>query len=102
MFPLIYLSSFLIASFLVTVLLGRYMSKVFDNKPTLLTPVMSPIETFILRLAGIKNTGSQRWTRYALDFVLFNLVCGILTFFILCFQNLLPLNPLKLAGMDPW
>jgi K+-transporting ATPase ATPase A chain len=102
MFAWIYLFIFLIASLSVTVLLGGYMAKVFDGKPTLLTQVMKPIEKWCLRLAGIKNTESQHWTRYALDFVLFNLVCGILTFFILCFQNTLPLNPLKLAGMEPW
>lgn len=102
MFTLIYISLFLIASLLVTVLLGGYMAKVFDRKPTLLTPVMGPVEKLTLRLAGINNTESQRWTRYALDFVLFNLACGIFTFFILCFQHLLPLNPLHLAGMEPW
>lgn len=102
MFPLMYFASFLTVSLIVTVSLGSYIAKVFDHKETLLTPILSPVETFILRIAGIKNTKPQRWTRYALDFLLFNLACGILTFFILCFQNLLPLNPLKLSGMEAW
>jgi len=102
MFDWVYLLLFLVSSFLVTILLGSYMAKVFDYKPTLLTPVLEPLEKLLLRLAGVTSTESQRWTRYTLDFILFNLVCGILTFLILCFQHILPLNPLKLAGMEPW
>jgi len=102
MFELTYLLLFLAASFLMTIFLGRYMSKVFDHKPTWLTPILAPLEKLALSLAGIKSTESQRWTSYALDLVLFNLVCGIVTFLILCFQHVLPLNPLKLAGMEPW
>src|SRR5271154_3420265 len=98
----IYLFIFLAVSIIVTLLLGRYMAKVFDNQPTWLTPMMGPIERLFLGLAGIKNTASQHWTKYILDFVLFNLICGIITFLILCFQNVLPMNPLKLAGMEPW
>ncbi|HEY9687397.1 MAG TPA: potassium-transporting ATPase subunit KdpA [Coleofasciculaceae cyanobacterium] len=102
MFSWMYLGLFLAASLLLTILLGRYMAKVFDGQPTLLTPILAPLEKLILRIAGIPNTESQHWTRYAQDLVLFNLVCGVITFLILCFQHLLPLNPLKLAGMEPW
>ena len=102
MFDWFYLLLFLLTSFLVTILLGRYMAKVFDYQPTLLTPIMAPVEKLLLGLSGINSTESQPWTRYTLDFVLFNLVCGIITYFILCFQHVLPLNPLGLAGMEPW
>lgn len=102
MFEITYILIFLIISFLITPVMGGYMAKVFDNQSTLSTPVLDPLEKFALRLAGVKNTESQSWKRYALDFVVFNLFCGLITFFILCFQNLLPLNPLHLAGMEPW
>lgn len=102
MFDLMYLMGFLAASFLITILLGGYMGKVFDEQPTFLTPILKPIEMFCLRFVGIQNPESQSWKAYASDFVLGNLFCGIVTFLILCFQNILPLNPLKLSGMEPW
>lgn len=102
MFNWTYLLAFLATSFLVTVPLGSYMARVFDNKSTWLTFMMVPIEKGFLRLSGIQSTEAQRWTRYTLDFVLFNLTCGLITYLVLCFQNQLPLNPLKLSGMEPW
>jgi len=102
MFDIVYLLSFLAIGFLLTVVLGDYMAKVFDGHPTWLTPIMRPIETLVLRLAGVRSLEPQSWSRYALDFMLFNLVCGVITFFILCFQQFLPLNPLKLPGMEAW
>lgn len=102
MFAVTYLIMFLVTSLLATILLGRYMARVFDNQPTLLTPLLEPLEKLCLRFAGISHADTQRWQRYTVDFILFNLVCGMITFLILCFQNLLPLNPLKLTGMEPW
>ncbi|MDH4379570.1 MAG: potassium-transporting ATPase subunit KdpA [Vampirovibrionales bacterium] len=102
MFEITYLLFFLVASLLITVCLGGYMAKVFNYQPTLLTPIFEPIEKLSLYITGIQSTGSQHWKQYAFDFLLFNLVCGFVTFLILSFQHLLPLNPLHLAGMEPW
>jgi potassium-transporting ATPase potassium-binding subunit len=102
MFTLIYMLMFFVASFAITVLLGRYMAAVFDGKKTFLSPVLQPLETLILKLTGLQRIDSQKWQAYALDFVVFNLCCGMLMFGVLIFQDSLPLNPLKLAGMEPW
>lgn len=102
MFEWAYVLIFLAVSILLTVILGGYMAQVFDGKPTFLTPLFAPIEKGWLWLSGIKSTGSQSWQKYALDFVVFNFFCGLLAFFVLHFQHLLPLNPLNLAGMEPW
>lgn len=102
MFALFYLLAFLGCGLAMTVILGRYMANVFDNHPTFLTPLLQPIEDGILKLAGTGNKQPSGWKQYAFDFLLFNLCCGVLMFFVLTFQQALPLNPLHLPGMEPW
>ncbi len=102
MFTFVYMVIFLIASLLITVLLGKYIAAVFEGQNTVLTPILSPLERLLLWLIGESRPKSQHWTRYLFDFLLFNFCCGLFTYFILCFQDKLPINPLKLAGMEPW
>lgn len=89
---------FLGASLAITVLLGQYMANVFDGRFSFL----KPFENMCLSLAGISFPASQAWQKYAKDFLLFNLLCGLLSFIVLLFQHVLPLNPLGLSGMEPW
>ena len=96
------LIAFLLASLLATVALGHYMARVFDDQKTWLQPALSPIEGGLLKLSGAYPAESQPWQRYAKDFVLMNLACGFITFLVLLFQDKLPLNPLKLSGMEPF
>jgi K+-transporting ATPase ATPase A chain len=102
MAAVLYFAVFLLTSLLLTVLSGRYMAAVFDGRKTLFSPLLQHVETMILRLCGIRQSTGQVWWHYALDFVVFNLCCGVLLFFVLSFQHILPLNPLKLPGIEPW
>lgn len=102
MFDWAYLFLFLVTSFMVTISLGPYMADVFDGKPTFLTPLLTPVEKFIFKISGIQDTKSQTWQKYALDFISFNLFCGLVAFLLLTTQHALPLNPLGLQGMEAW
>lgn len=102
MFEWVYIFIFLVTSFLITMLLGQYMAKVFDNQNTLLTAVLAPVERLSLQVIGVHRPECQPWQQYATDFILFNLFCGLFAFIILICQHLLPLNPLHLPGMEPW
>lgn len=93
---------FLLTSFAITVLLGGYMARVFDGQRTWLSPVLEPIEGFLLKITGMASGPQQSWQAYAGHLLLFNLCCGLLAFFILIFQGDLPLNPLNYPGMEPW
>ena len=55
---------FTIATSLV---LGRYMFKVFTGGRTLLDPVLLPIERLILRLTGVRPDAQQTWQRYSIS-----------------------------------
>ncbi len=97
-----YFILFLVASLLVTIGLGRYMARVYEDQHTFLTPILAPLENIFLKLSALNHCESMGWKEYTKAVVLFNLCCGFLVFFVLYFQNGLPLNPLHLAGMEPW
>ena len=46
--------------------LGSYMAHVFAGEPTLLRPVLSPLERLLYRIAGVDPSKEQGWLDYAL------------------------------------
>ena len=89
---------FTIATSLV---LGRYMFKVFTGKRTALDPVLVPIEKLVLRLIGVDADEQQGWKQYSVSLLVSNIVMWVATFAIVSIQHLLPLNPDAIAGMEP-
>ena len=86
----------------VTPLLGGYMKRVFEGERTLLSPVLRPVEGLFYRLSGVRPEEEQPWKQYTVALILFN-VLGFLALFLLqLLQGILPLNPEKLAGVEPW
>lgn len=99
-------NSFLqIAFYLATLLLlvkplGGYMAKVYQNKPTFLTNLLAPLETFIYRLSGINRDEEMRWTDYAISLLMFNLLGFVTVFLLQLLQANLPLNPQNLPNVS--
>ena len=94
---LILLFLFIVTIFAIPV--GKYMSKVFTGKETLITPVIRPFEKFIYRISSIDENQEMTWKRYAYALLIFNII-GILFLFVLqLIQNLLPLNPADMSGV---
>ncbi|QII38368.1 potassium-transporting ATPase subunit KdpA [Rouxiella badensis] len=92
----------LLATFLLSIAAGRYLSRVVTDQKTLLDPLFNPIDNVIYRIVG-KNTCSQpmNWKKYTINMLATNLVMALLIYLILILQNHFPLNPLKLSGMEP-
>lgn len=94
---LILLFLFIVTIFAIPV--GKYMSKVFTGKETLITPVIRPFEKFIYRISSIDENQEMTWKRYAYALLIFNII-GILFLFVLqLIQNLLPLNPADMSSV---
>jgi potassium-transporting ATPase potassium-binding subunit len=94
---LILLFLFIVTIFAIPV--GKYMSKVFTGKETLITPVIRPIEKFIYRISSVDENQEMTWKRYAYALLIFNII-GILFLFVLqLIQNFLPLNPADMASV---
>ena len=84
-----------------TVVLGRYMYRVYFAPTAPGDAVFLPVERRIYRLAGIDPEGEQRWTSYALSLLTFSLVGVLLSYGLLRWQGHLPLNPDHLTGLKP-
>ena len=84
-----------------SLLLGRYMFKVFTGGRTLLDPIFVPIERLVLRVVGVKADEQQDWKQYSVSLLISNVVMWLATWTIVTLQNLLPLNPDGIGNMEP-
>jgi len=81
--------------------LGRYMAQVFTGQRTILDPIFLPIERLVLRLTGVDPDQQQDWKQYSVSLLISNVVMWLATFAIVSRQQVLPLNPDGIAGMEP-
>jgi len=81
-------------------LLGPYVSKVFERKPSRLDRILDPVENTIYRLGGINPSRTMNWKQYAFSLMFLNIVQMALAFFIFMFQDRLPLNPQGFPGLN--
>jgi K+-transporting ATPase ATPase A chain len=91
---------FLIVLTLLVKPLGTYMTNVFQDKRTFLSPILMPIEDLIYKAAGIKHDEEMDWKDYAKALLLFNGLGIIVLFLILLLQGNLPLNPQGFPGFS--
>ena len=90
------------ALLLITKPLGLYLVCVLDaHGRTFLDPIVKPLERLTYRLCGINPEREQSWRGYVFSLLAFSALGMLFTYFILRFQHLLPLNPQKLAGVEP-
>ncbi len=90
--------AFTIATSLV---IGRYMFKVFTGQRTLLDPALVPIERLILRVTGVDANQQQDWKQYSVSLLVSNVVMWIATFAVVSMQQWLPINPDGISNMEP-
>jgi K+-transporting ATPase ATPase A chain len=85
-----------IIMFLLTVILanplGKYISKVFKGEKNI-TDFMNPLERFIYRTSGINPNESMNWKQFLKAMLTINMLWLFYAFFLLIFQDKLPLNP---------
>ena len=84
-----------------SLLVGRYMFRIFTGKRTLLDPIFGPIERLVLKLTGVNPEETQDWKRYALSMMISNVFMWLATFAVVSLQKHLPLNPDGIANMEP-
>ncbi|HVU34873.1 MAG TPA: potassium-transporting ATPase subunit KdpA [Opitutaceae bacterium] len=87
---------------LITKPLGLYLVRVLDvDGRTWLDPVVRPFERLTYRLCGIDPRREQSWRGYTFAMLAFSFVGMLFTYFILRYQDHLPLNPQHLPGLSP-
>jgi len=93
--------AFLLAIFLVTPVLGRYMARVFTHQPTWLDPLVRPVERLVYRLTGVDETHEMRWNEYAVALLLFSFVSMMVLYAMQRLQSVLPWNPQQFGAVAP-
>ena len=87
---------------LVTKPLGLYLVQVLDVRgKTWLDPFVRPVERLTYRICGIDPQSEQNWIGYGFALLAFSLIGLLSTYFILRFQDHLPLNPQGFPGLSP-
>jgi potassium-transporting ATPase potassium-binding subunit len=93
-----------IVTFLLTVLLaiplGKYFARVFSGERTI-TDFMNPLERFIFRICSIDPKKSMNWKEFLKAMLTINLLWFVYGFFMLIYQDKLPLNPDGNPGQTP-
>ncbi len=92
----------LLAIFLVSIPLGRYMGRIVMGRPTKLDRIFDPIDNAIYFLIGRRVAAqAMTWRTYTVHMLVTNLVMAIIIYLVLSFQNHLPLNQLNFPAVDP-
>ena len=90
-----------IAFYLVVLLalakpLGAYMASVFEGRARWL----APLENLVYRLCGVKPAEDMGWKRYLWGVLWFNFIGFGAVYALQRLQDLLPLNPMKMAAVS--
>ena len=92
----------IIASFAITLLiaipLGKYLAKMFAGEKVW-TDFLKPLERFLFKLSGINPNEPMNWKQFLKAMMTINILWLVYGFFVLIFQDKLPLNPDKNPGM---
>lgn len=94
----------IIASFFITLLiaipLGKYLAKMFAGEKVW-TDFLKPLEQGIFKLAGINPNAPMNWKQFLKAMLTINILWLVYGFFVLIYQDKLPLNPDGNPGMTP-
>jgi K+-transporting ATPase ATPase A chain len=86
----------------VSVPVGRYLARVVGDQTTALDCLLDPVDSFIYLLIGRRICSQPMdWKSYTLHMLATNFVMAAIIFLVLVFQDYLPLNPQRFAGMEP-
>ena len=91
---------YLVFLVVLAVPLGRYIAHVMDGKKTFLTPVLGGAENATYKLLHVDPNEQMGWKKYCVAVFLFSGFGLVLLFLLQVFQNVLPLNPQQLPGVN--
>jgi len=81
--------------------LGLYMARIYVGDLPVTVRWLRPLEMGLYRMAGVKPDEGMSWLRYALAFLVFNLLGLLVVYALQRLQLWLPLNPQGLGNVTP-
>jgi K+-transporting ATPase ATPase A chain len=91
---------FLILAALI-VPVGGFMAKLYTGEPTFLSPVIDPVEKWILSVSGVDRGEEMDWKMFAVAMMSFSVIGIAVVFILQQVQQVLPLNPAG-VGQASW
>lgn len=89
-----------VLTLIIAIPLGKYISKVFKGEKTWLD-FLNPVERFIYKICGINPKEEMNWKQHLKALITINMLWFVYAFFLLIFQDKLPLNPDGNPGQTP-
>jgi K+-transporting ATPase ATPase A chain len=80
---------------------GGFMAKLYTSEPTFLSPVIDPVEKWILSASGVDSGEEMDWKMFAVAMMSFSIIGIAFVFILQQVQQILPLNPAGIAAV-PW
>jgi K+-transporting ATPase ATPase A chain len=80
---------------------GGFMAKVYSGERTVLSPLIDPVEKWILSASGVNGTEEMDWKMFAVSMMVFSVIGIAVVFLLQMVQHVLPLNPAH-VGPVPW
>ena len=80
---------------------GGFIAKVYTGDRTFLSPVLDPVERWILTASGVNSGEEMDWKMFAVALMVFSVIGIVAVFLLQSVQQFLPLNPAG-AGAVPW
>jgi K+-transporting ATPase ATPase A chain len=77
---------------------GGFMAKLYTGEPNFLSPVVDPVERWILSASGVNSSDEMDWKMFAVAMMVFSVIGIAVVFVLQLVQQYLPLNP---AGVGP-
>jgi K+-transporting ATPase ATPase A chain len=81
--------------------LGKFMAKIYSGEKTFLSPILGPIERWLLTASGVPAAEEMDWKMFAVALMIFSLIGIAFVFIIQEVQQFLPLNPAAI-GPASW
>ena len=82
--------------------LGSYVARVMTGRRTFLHPVLGPVERLVHHSLRLRPDHEQTWKAYARSLLAFSLVSIVGLYLLQRAQGLLPGNPDRFGGVDPF
>ena len=98
---LLTLGTLALAILVATPILGDYVHRVMEGERVLLSPLLSPVERIVYRVAGIDPAKEMGWRTYAFAVLAFAGVAIAAGFIVLRMQGALPLQQGGIPPMGP-
>lgn len=95
----------IIFSYLLTIgialLLARYIAKVFSGEKVWTDKLFGPLDRLLFKFMGVKEEEEMTWKEHLKALLTINMLWLVYAFFVLLFQDKLPLNPDHNPGQSP-